>query len=84
MQEPESVSRAVREGRPCLCSKAFSFTRTAAVWQVVLGQHDRGAAEATGLVRGVHSLITHASFKDYQHDIGEGLRLTTRNLSALL
>ncbi|XP_050720945.1 tryptase-like [Eriocheir sinensis] len=53
----------------CINNKAFSFTRTAAVWQVLLGQHDRGATEARGVVTGVHSLVTHASFKDYQHDI---------------
>ncbi|XP_063884290.1 venom protease-like [Scylla paramamosain] len=53
----------------CINNKAFSFTRMAAVWQVVLGDHDRGATGPAEEVRGVHSLITHASFKDYQHDI---------------
>ncbi|ROT68636.1 hypothetical protein C7M84_013213 [Penaeus vannamei] len=51
------------------CSKAFSFTQTAAVWQVVLGENDRSELSGHESVLGVVTVVTHDDFNDYQNDI---------------
>lgn len=53
------------------CSKAFSFTQTAAVWQVVLGENDRSELSGHESVLGVVTVVTHDDFNDYQNDIGK-------------
>ncbi|KAK3896241.1 hypothetical protein Pcinc_000095 [Petrolisthes cinctipes] len=53
----------------CINNKAFSFTNTAAVWQVVLADHDRSQSTGREVVLGVHTVHTHQDFNDYQNDI---------------
>ncbi|XP_071535881.1 uncharacterized protein [Panulirus ornatus] len=54
----------------CIINKAFSFTQTAAVWQVALGEHDRSHTTGHEVVLGVVTVIAHNDFNDYQNDIG--------------
>ncbi|XP_047472277.1 chymotrypsin-like elastase family member 2A isoform X1 [Penaeus chinensis] len=53
----------------CINNKAFSFTQTAAVWQVVLGEYDRSERSGHEAVLGVVTVVTHDDFNDYQNDI---------------
>ncbi|XP_042204366.1 chymotrypsin-like elastase family member 2A isoform X2 [Homarus americanus] len=53
----------------CINNKAFSFTKTAAVWQVVMGEHDRSHMDGREVVLGVNNVVTHHEFNDYQNDI---------------
>nr|XP_027223709.1 chymotrypsinogen A-like isoform X2 [Penaeus vannamei] len=53
----------------CINNKAFSFTQTAAVWQVVLGENDRSELSGHESVLGVVTVVTHDDFNDYQNDI---------------
>ncbi|XP_071535888.1 chymotrypsinogen B-like isoform X7 [Panulirus ornatus] len=53
----------------CIINKAFSFTQTAAVWQVALGEHDRSHTTGHEVVLGVVTVIAHNDFNDYQNDI---------------
>ncbi|KAF2358903.1 Serine proteases trypsin domain [Trinorchestia longiramus] len=49
--------------------KAFTFTNSAALWQVVLGEHDRSLAEGSEQLFGVDTIYTHDLFDNYQNDI---------------
>ena len=57
--------------RRCVDSKAFTFTDSAALWQVMLGEHDRSTVDGRERLVGVEAILTHDQFDNYQNDIGE-------------